>query len=41
MRAPEFTRLLESRFAWVKTLEVPVLPGRRGEPDVVFLTGGA
>lgn len=38
-RSPEFTRLLESRFAWVKTLEVPVLPGRRGEPDVVFLAG--
>lgn len=38
-RDPEFTRLLESRFAWVKTLEVPVLPGRRGEPDIVFLAG--
>lgn len=39
LRSPEFTRLLESRFAWVKTLEVPVLPGRRGDPDVVFLAG--
>lgn len=39
MRSPGFTRLLESRFAWVKTLEIPVLPGRRGDPDVVFLAG--
>lgn len=39
MRSPGFTRLLESRFAWVKTLEVPLLPGRRGDPDVVFLAG--
>jgi spermidine synthase len=40
-RAPEFTRLLASRFARVKTLEVPVLPGRRGGPDVVFLAARA
>jgi spermidine synthase len=39
MRSPEFTRLLGSRFGWVKTLEAPVLPGRHGEPDVVFLAG--
>jgi spermidine synthase len=36
-RAPAFTRRLASRFARVETLEVPVLPGRRGEPDVVIL----
>jgi spermidine synthase len=36
-RAPEFTERLASRFARVMTLEVPVLPGRRGEPDVVIL----
>jgi len=39
MRSPEFTRLLETRFAWVKTLEVPLLPDRRGDPDVIFLAG--
>lgn len=36
-RAPEFAATLASRFARVVTLEVPVLPGRRGEPDVVIL----
>jgi spermidine synthase len=36
-RAPGFTQLLASRFTHVQTLEVPVLPGRRGEPDVVIL----
>jgi spermidine synthase len=36
-RAPEFTELLASRFARVMTLEVPLLPDRRGEPDVVIL----
>lgn len=36
-RAPEFTELLASRFARVVTLEVPVLPGRRGDPDAVIL----
>jgi spermidine synthase len=40
-RAPEFTRRLASRFARVETLEVPVLPGRRGEPDVVILASRA
>lgn len=35
--APAFTQRLASRFARVQTLEVPVLPGRRGEPDVVIL----
>jgi hypothetical protein len=28
---------LASRFARVETLEVPVLPARRGEPDLVIL----
>jgi spermidine synthase len=36
-RAPAFTRRLASRFARVQTLEVPLLPGKRGEPDVVIL----
>ncbi len=36
-RAPAFTQRLASRFARVETLEVPVLPDRRGEPDVVIL----
>jgi spermidine synthase len=36
-RAPEFVPRLVSRFARVKTLEIPVLPGRRGQPDVVIL----
>jgi spermidine synthase len=36
-RAPEFTRRLASRFARVVTLEVPLRPDRRGEPDVVIL----
>jgi len=40
-RAPEFTQRLASRFARVETLEVPVLPGRRGEPDVVILASRA
>jgi spermidine synthase len=40
-RAPEFTQRLKSRFARVETLEVPVLPGRRGEPDVVILASRA
>ncbi|HEY2304769.1 MAG TPA: hypothetical protein VGI05_02690 [Streptosporangiaceae bacterium] len=40
-RAPGFTRRLASRFARVETLEVPVLPGRRGEPDVVILAARA
>jgi spermidine synthase len=40
-RAPAFTRRLASRFARVETLEVPVLPGRRGEPDVVILASRA
>jgi spermidine synthase len=35
--APAFTRMVASRFARVETLEVPVLPGRRGEPDVVIV----
>lgn len=38
--APGFARTLASRFAHVETLEVPVLPGRRGEPDVVILASG-
>lgn len=37
--APAFTQRLASRFARVQTLEIPVLPGRRGEPDVVILAG--
>jgi spermidine synthase len=36
-RAPDFTQRLASRFARVQTLEVPLLPGKRGEPDVVIL----
>jgi spermidine synthase len=40
-RAPEFTQRLASRFARVQTLEVPVLPGRRVEPDVVILASRA
>jgi len=40
-RAPAFTRRLASRFARVETLEVPLLPGRRGEPDVVILASRA
>jgi spermidine synthase len=39
--APEFTQRLASRFARVQTLEVPLLPGRRGEPDVVILASRA
>ena len=35
--APDLVRRLESRFARVETLEVPLLPGRRGDPDVVIL----
>jgi spermidine synthase len=35
--APDFTRALASMFARVETREVPVLPGRRGDPDVVIL----
>jgi spermidine synthase len=35
--APEFARTLAPRFARVTTLEVPLLPGRRGAPDVVIL----
>lgn len=35
--APDLERRLVSRFARVQTLEVPLLPGRRGEPDVVIL----
>jgi spermidine synthase len=35
--APELMGRLASRFARVETLEVPLLPGRRGEPDVVIL----
>lgn len=35
--APAFTRRLEARFARVTTVEVPLLPGRRGDPDVVIL----
>jgi spermidine synthase len=36
-RAPVFAQRLASRFARVQTLEVPLLPGKRGEPDVVIL----
>jgi spermidine synthase len=36
-RAPAFTQRLASRFARVQTLEVPLLPGKRGDPDVVIL----
>jgi spermidine synthase len=35
--APGLERRLAARFARVQTLEVPLLPGRRGEPDVVIL----
>lgn len=35
--APDLVRRLESRFARVETLEAPLLPGRRGGPDVVVL----
>jgi spermidine synthase len=38
--APGLGQRLASRFARVQTLEVPVLPGRRGEPDVVILASG-
>ena len=40
-RAPAFLQLLASRFARVRTLEVPLLPGRRGDPDVVILASRA
>ena len=40
-RAPAFVQLLASQFAQVQTLEVPLLPGRRGEPDVVILASRA
>ena len=40
-RAPEFTNRLATLFARVVTLEVPVLPGRRGEPDLVILASRA
>jgi spermidine synthase len=36
-RAPEFVQRLRSRFSRVETREIPVFPGRRGEPDVVIL----
>jgi spermidine synthase len=39
--APEFTQRLASRFARVVTLEVPLLPDRRGEPDLVILASQA
>lgn len=39
--APEFTQRLVSRFARVKTLQVPWPAGRRGEPDVVILASRA
>jgi len=39
--APDFTRRLESRFSRVETLEIPLLPGRRSEPDVVILASRA
>ncbi|HSZ38824.1 MAG TPA: spermidine synthase [Trebonia sp.] len=39
--APEFARALAPRFARVETFEVPVLPGRRGAPDVVILAARA
>jgi spermidine synthase len=35
--APDLVRSLAARFARVETLEVPLLPGRRGDPDVVIL----
>jgi spermidine synthase len=40
-RAPAFTQRLAARFARVETLEVPLLPERRGEPDVVILAARA
>jgi hypothetical protein len=40
-RVPEFTDRLASRFARVVTMEVPVLAGRRGEPDLVILASRA
>ena len=40
-RAPAFVQRLASRFAQVETLEVPVLPGRRGEPDIGILASRA
>ena len=40
-RAPAFVQRLASQFAQVQTLEVPLLPGRRGEPDVVILASRA
>jgi spermidine synthase len=40
-RVPGFTQMLASRFARVETLEIPPLPGRRGEPDVVILASRA
>jgi spermidine synthase len=39
--APGFVRTLASRFARVQTLEVPLLPGHRGEPDVIILAARA
>jgi spermidine synthase len=39
--APEFTRRLASMFARVVTLEVPLLPDRRGEPDQIILASRA
>ena len=39
--AADFVGRLESRFARVQTLEVPLLPGRRGDPDVVILASRA
>jgi spermidine synthase len=35
--APDLVQRLAARFARVETLEVPLLPGRRGDPDVVIL----
>ena len=35
--APDFVRTLAARFGRVETLEVPLLPGRRGAPDVVII----
>ena len=40
-RAPDFVQRLISKFAEVKTLEIPMLPGRRGDPDVVILASRA
>lgn len=39
--APELVRRLARRFARVEALEVPLLPGRRGHPDVVILASHA